>query len=306
MTSGRALKFFSLTTTAVSWALHPLVSLVDKASARWQAIGGRLGVLEVTAAHVENGRVLIYLHGGGHWFGSPWTHRELAGRISAASKARVLLLRYSLIPDNPFPAALNDALCCYRWAQKQYPHCSIAVAGDSAGGNLAFALLVKLAQLREKPPVACVGMSPWLLLDPEARDSRWHAERDLAGLPPKSPPQSVQVPDAWTSMYAAGHATADSLISPLLAPLEVVRRFPPILIHCDEDEPLARDARGMAALCEQAGTACELKLFKNTMHVHQGYPLFFRKEARESLEHIGAFLERHWMSAGELHALSRL
>merc|ERR1712157_352958 len=71
-------------------------------------------------------------------------------------------------PQVRFPEGLEDAMGAWRWARELSPEASVAVAGDSSGGNLAFALVVKLAQLGEMQPVACIGISPWLRLDMEA------------------------------------------------------------------------------------------------------------------------------------------
>src|SRR5229473_1633140 len=120
----------------------------------------------VTAPNADPGRAVLYLHGGGYVIGSINTHRALAARISRASKARVLLIDYRLAPEHPFPAAVDDAVAAYRWmlAQGLKP-ARIAVAGDSAGGGLTVATLVKIREANLPNPAAGVCLSPWVDLE---------------------------------------------------------------------------------------------------------------------------------------------
>jgi acetyl esterase/lipase len=111
-------------------------------------------------------RVILYLHGGGYVIGSIRTHRELAGRISAASGARCLVIDYRLGPEHPVPAAVEDAVAAYRWLLSTgiAPE-RIAIAGDSAGGGLTLATLLALREAKLPLPAAGVCMSPWTDLE---------------------------------------------------------------------------------------------------------------------------------------------
>src|SRR3954447_12774809 len=110
----------------------------------------------------DAGRVVLYLHGGGYVGGSLVTHRKLAGDVSRASGARVLLLDYRLAPEHPAPAAAGDGVRAYRWLLEQgIDPGSIAIAGDSAGGGLAVAVLVALRDAGDPMPAAGVCISPW-------------------------------------------------------------------------------------------------------------------------------------------------
>jgi len=92
--------------------------------------------------------VVLYLHGGGGFAGSPYSHRKLAGHLAKAANSLVLVTDYSLAPENPFPDGLNDAIATYKWlvGAKGYQHQYIGLAGDSAGGNIATALCLKLKE----------------------------------------------------------------------------------------------------------------------------------------------------------------
>src|SRR5216683_2986503 len=120
----------------------------------------------ITAPGADPGRAVLYLHGGGYVIGSINTHRALAGRISRAAKARVLVIDYRLAPEHPFPAAVEDSVAAYRWMLAQGLKASrIAVAGDSAGGGLTVATLVAIRDAKLATPGAGVCLSPWVDLE---------------------------------------------------------------------------------------------------------------------------------------------
>lgn len=294
--------------------MAPAFYLWDQAACHTVRINECVDGVEVACPGIDEGRVILYFHGGGHCLFSVWTHRELAGRISAATRARVIAVNYRKAPNNPFPAALEDALASWRWVRKHHSVAtSIAVIGDSAGGNLAFALLVRLAQLEEPQPIACVGLSPWLLLDPDivaehrqcehlSAPQRQGKHGPAAGRNFSKPCASncqAAMKGLWdfgarkcAARYVRGHPTTDPLVSPVLADVSLARRFPPILIHACVDEPLSIDAIAMAKLCGEAEVPIELKLYRGSLHVMQANP--FGKGPKDSLARLNVFLERHW------------
>ncbi len=105
-------------------------------------------------------RVVLYLHGGGYSLGSPKAYRHFTWRLADAVEARVLIIGYRLAPEHPFPAALDDAVAAYRWLLRHDPN-EIVVMGESAGGGLALALLMKLRDDGMRLPDAAVAISPW-------------------------------------------------------------------------------------------------------------------------------------------------
>ena len=105
---------------------------------------------------------LLYLHGGAFLLGSPKSHRGLVKNITKSSSFRALSIDYRLAPKHKFPAALEDAEKAYDWLlQNGYAPENIAVAGDSAGGCLTLALLLKLKEVGKPLPACAVTMSPW-------------------------------------------------------------------------------------------------------------------------------------------------
>src|SRR5262249_19066536 len=120
----------------------------------------------VSTPGADERRVILYLHGGAYVIGSLNTHRDLAGRVSRASGARVLNVDYRLAPEHPHPAAVEDSTAAYRWLLAQgHAPASLAVAGDSAGGGLTVATLVALRDQGHPMPAAGVCLSPWVDLE---------------------------------------------------------------------------------------------------------------------------------------------
>merc|ERR1740121_1501692 len=285
----------------------PMVQLFDGATCEAVQIGPQLTGISLAATEVQEGRIILHFHGGAHVVGNVWCTRELVGRLSAAAEARIISVEYRLAPEHPFPAGLDDALTAWRWVSQEYPGAPVALAGDSAGGNLAFALLVKLAQLQEPQPVACITMSPWLLLDHEKCVQRASSRRSQLRSTSGSGVQAMiaraiaeKFEREWQSgaafcvgRYCHGGSPSNPLVSPVLAGEELVGRFPPVLIHASHDEPLAKDAQDMAELCARGGATAELVLFPGSVHVFQAVP-FMRQKANTSLQQMSVFLEKYW------------
>ena len=110
--------------------------------------------------------VVLYLHGGGYVAGSPATHRPITAALARLTGRRVFSLDYRLAPEYRFPAALDDAMAGYRWLLRQgMPPESVALAGDSAGGGLVLATLLRVRDEQLPPPACAVCFSPWTDLE---------------------------------------------------------------------------------------------------------------------------------------------
>ena len=109
------------------------------------------------------GKTLFYLHGGGYVLGSLKSHRHLVSRFAVAARATAYHLDYRLAPEHPYPAALEDAVKAYRaiLGSGIAPE-DIVVCGESAGGNLATALLLKAREEDLPQPAGLHLLSPWL------------------------------------------------------------------------------------------------------------------------------------------------
>ncbi len=239
--------------------------------------------LTVPAVSGDSGprRTVLYLHGGAYLFCSPRTHRSITAFLARHVPARVLVPDYRLAPEHPFPAALEDALACYRWLLRQgiAAH-EVALAGDSAGGGLALAALLALKSGKEPLPAAAACLAPWT---------------DLAGT--GASVLSNSETDAWVygeavvlgaRLYLGNTSATHPLASPLYGDLS---GLPPLLIHASESELLRDDALRLADKARSAGVKVRLRMWRGLPHVWQAFVPFI-PEARESLEEIAAFLAK--------------
>lgn len=225
-------------------------------------------------------RVVLHLHGGAYLMGSPATHRGLAVALARTARAPVLLPRYRLAPESTYPAAVEDALAAYRWLlDTGIPPERVAISGDSAGGGLALALLLSLADAGLPRPAAYVGLSPWT--DLAATGLSLH-ERDA-----RDPWLTADLVEPAARAYAGDAPLTDPGISPLYGDLSVL---PPTLVHVGSEEILFDDAARLVVRAREAGVDASMGRFDGMWHVFQAFPL---PEARQSLREIGAFVRRH-------------
>jgi epsilon-lactone hydrolase len=234
---------------------------------------------------VDSDRVVLHLHGGGYFMCSPATHRGMALALSRTARARVVLPDYRLAPEDPFPAAVDDAVAAYRHLlDRGVDPARVAVTGDSAGGGLGLSLLVRARDEGLPLPACYVGLSPWTDLTGSGASMR---ERDA--LDPWL--NADQVPPAARS-YAGGAPLDHPLVSPLFADLT---GLPPMLVHVGSDEILHDDATRLVARAREAGVDASLGVFDGLWHVFQAFPL---PESRRAWREIGAFVRRHTDLAG--------
>lgn len=228
-----------------------------------------------------NKSVLYYMHGGGYISGSVKTNRPITVPLARQLKCPTFSLDYRLAPEHRFPAALEDALAGYRWLVSQGTDPQfMAVAGDSAGGGLALALVMKLRDLGEKLPACIACLSPWTDMTGSGDSVLANSERD--------PMFVAEDLERYASVYLGSHSREDPMASPLLGDFT---DMPPLLTHVGESECLLDDARRVHEKMLAAGRSSELRIFKGVPHGWQfGTP--FVPEARESLREIAAFIAK--------------
>lgn len=230
----------------------------------------------------ENGPVLYYLHGGGYISGSAKTNRPIAVPLARRLKGRVFSLDYRLAPEHRFPAAVEDAMAGYRWLLStgiEPRH--LAVAGDSAGGGLALALVMALRDEGEKLPSCVACLSPWTDMTGSGDSIVANSERDAMFF--------GEDIGAYASVYLGSQSPQAPLASPLL---DDFAGLPPLYFEVGESEVLLDDARQAHQKALAAGVASELRIVEGVPHGWQfGAP--FVPEARESVEEIARFISRH-------------
>jgi epsilon-lactone hydrolase len=233
----------------------------------------------VSAPGCSDKRVVLYLHGGGYVIGSNTGYREFASRLARATQAKVLLINYRLAPENPFPAAVDDAVMAYRWLLGQGTASEhIMIAGDSAGGGLTLAALVALRDAGEPLPACATCFSPWVDLEGEGDSAKPGAVDD--------PMVAVEGLQDMARQYAG-----TDLRNPLAAPLHAdLSGLPPLLVFVGTREILKDDAIRIVDNARAAGVDTSLTVGEGLIHVWQVFPL---PESAESLEQVSGFVDKH-------------
>jgi acetyl esterase/lipase len=228
----------------------------------------------------------VYLHGGGYFACSARTHRPFTTAF-AQRGFRVYAPDYRLAPENPFPAGLNDAVAAWHAVRAAMggaipQSIPMVIGGDSAGGGLALAAMLKLRDEGAPLPAAAALFSPLTDLVGIGESRRTNDRRCAmfygSGL------------GRATEFYLAdtGGDPRDPLVSPLYADL---RGLPPLLIQVGADETLRDDSTELATRARAAGVRVELTLWPVVPHVWQLFhPLV--PEGRQSLDAAAAFLRQ--------------
>lgn len=223
--------------------------------------------------------IVLYLHGGGFQIGSPASHKSLICRLAEAAGVSVLTPDYRLAPEHRFPAQVEDCLHVYKvlLAAGHSPE-KIAIAGDSAGGNLVLGLAQQARDLGLGQPAALALISPWLDLILRGDSYTSRAEKDVF-----SKPEALRAM-ARTYIGKGGDA-ADPRANPLAVSLA---NLPPMLVHAGDFDITLDDSTLLKARADAAGAACTLKIWPAMYHHFQVFPEL--PEAQDSIEEIGAFL----------------
>lgn len=230
---------------------------------------------------------LIYLHGGGWAAGDLDSHRPMIAALAIHLGYPVLAVEYGLAPERPFPAAINDSAATLAWARDNGPAGKaraqlLGLAGDSAGGNIAAAAVVRAIEQGGERPDRLVLLSGSLELtaDP-ARRQIVDPLNDFAR-------QEVQIPGIC-DLYIQGITTAaDPLVSPLRAKDATFAAFPPTLLQVSNCEFLLWDAQEFAGKLIANGVRTSLSVWPDLPHVWQIFP--FLPESSAALSEVGNFL----------------
>ena len=222
-------------------------------------------------------RVILYCHGGGYTSGGLGFSKVLASKLTRATGMDTLAFDYRLAPEHPYPAAVEDALTAWGHLESLgIASGDIVLAGDSAGGNLALVLCLKLREAGRGLPGALLLMSPWTDMTASGESLRGRA-----GIDPVLTPEYMY---AVREAYAGGLDPSDCLLSPLFADFA---GFPPALIQVGTHEILYSDAERLAERMLAAGADCRLEVWENMWHDFQMYP---SKTASNAIQNMAHFL----------------
>ncbi len=225
---------------------------------------------------------LMYVHGGGFVGCSPRTHRPITAAF-ALQGFRVFAPDYRLAPEHPFPTPLDDVIAAWRALRAQHdadsPGQRLVVAGESAGGNLALALMLALRDAGERLPAAAALFSPATDLGGGSPSIEGNADRD----PMFHGPSLEHLGNAY--LGAAGDAT-----NPLISPIHGdPAGLPPLLVHVAAEEALRDDGLRLAEKARAAGVHVETTVWPVVPHAWQ--LLANVPEARRSLARASEFLK---------------
>lgn len=226
-------------------------------------------------------KLIIYYHAGGFVFGSLDSHRSLCSYLAQFSGSQVLNVDYRLAPEHPAPAAHDDALAAYQWALASgYAASAIALAGDSAGGNLALSTALRARDQGLPLPAAIVAMSPGLDL---ASDGESHRTVD-------DPFITRELMGFFNAMYMPD----GNLRSPQVTPFyrNDLQGLPPVQLQVGGWERLRDDAVTMAARLQAAGVQADCTVWDGMVHCWQLFAPML-DEALASLEQAGRFIATH-------------
>ncbi|HYE71761.1 MAG TPA: alpha/beta hydrolase, partial [Blastocatellia bacterium] len=270
----------SIQTQRKEWADYAKTLALAKGTKLQEETLGGVPCLWVHNEESKEDRVILYLHGGGLVDGSTLTHREMASRFSQITHLPVVLVDYRLLPEHPYPAPLEDVLSAYRALinQKKIEPKQIIFGGDSSGGGLVVATMMRLRDSNEPLPHRAFTISG--VFDVSLSGDTPHT------LDKADPILSHAVLKDWQAKYFSNSV---ELKSPFLSPLfGNLANLPPLLIQVGSDEVWLSDSIRLATKIKEAGGSIHLKVWDSMWHVwHMNAEL---PEAKWAIEEIRDFI----------------
>lgn len=221
--------------------------------------------------------VILYCHGGGYTSGSFRYARSITNKLASSTSMDVLSFDYRLAPENPYPAALEDAMKVWDHLMYHgYGARDIIIAGDSAGGNLALALTLKLKEQGRLLPRGLVLFSPWTDLTMSGKSHKEKAELD--------PILSAEYLQRCRESYAPEMELKNPLISPVFGDFT---GFPPTYIQVGTNEILLSDSTKLQRQLQKYHVPVKMEYYPGMWHVFQMSPL---KTAYNAMDQVAEFI----------------
>lgn len=232
--------------------------------------------LSVNRAHMKK-YIILYCHGGGYSTGSRIYARTLTSKLAMSTSMDVLSFDYRLAPEHPYPAATEDAMKVWNFLMLLgYGARDVILAGDSAGGNLALSLTLKLKAEKRLMPRGLILMSPWTDLTSSGKSHETKAQID--------PVLHAGYLEEMISNYAPDQDLSNPYISPLFGDYA---GFPPTYIQVGENEVLLDDSVMLYRKLLEANVSVKLDKFPGMWHVFQMSPF---KTAYEAMDKNAEFI----------------
>lgn len=205
-------------------------------------------------------KVILYLHGGGYCLGSPRSHRGLTAQLAHVAGATAVTPDYRMAPEDPYPAAVDDALAAYKaLLDEGFAAAKIVIAGDSAGGGLTLATALAARAAGLPQPAGLFLISPWASMTPTGVSY----EAKLA----TDPMITGAALGEFAAAYLGGKAN-DGLASPILSDFTGLA---PMLIHVGSEEVLLSDALAVAERAGLAAVTVTLEVWPEMIHVWHAF-----------------------------------
>lgn len=243
--------------------------------------------LEVVPITPGPAATLLYCYGGGFVCGSAFEDLIISAPLAAFANLRVVAPKYRLAPEHPWPAAVDDGFAVYRDLLERTAPGRLAIAGESAGGNLALAILLRARAQGLGLPAAAALLSPWCDLE--------HGGDSLDANDGRDPTLSRAWVEAAARLYCGGRDAGDPDISPINGAFDAT--FPPVLITTGTRDLLMSQCVRLARVLRSADVPVDLRVWDSLWHVFEFYDEI--PEADASLREIARFLQHHLLSKAD-------
>lgn len=222
-------------------------------------------------------RLILYCHGGGYATGSCRYARSITAKLAVATGLPVLAFNYRLAPENPYPAAIEDAMLIWNHFMQQGVGAEdVIVIGDSAGGNLVLELVLELKRQERRLPKVLVLLSPWTDMTLSGASHQEKAEID--------PVLEKKYMEKMISYYAPGLPLDDGKLSPLFADFT---GFPPTYIQVGQNEILLDDSKRLYDKLLSDKVLVRLEEYEGMWHVFQMAPF---KRSFDAIREVADFI----------------
>ena len=213
---------------------------------------------------ITNPYIMLHLHGGGYFSGSAEMFRAFVSNLCKKLQVHAYSISYRLIPEHPYPAALDDAFYAYRWLleEKSIPAEKIIILGDSAGGGLALALLHRIGKQNLPQPKCAICMSSWT--DLTLTNNSYNSNRESDDFFNLTNLRNAAI------IYRNKESAENPEISPIFGDFT---GFPPIFLQVDSSEMLLDDSIVIAEKMRKKGVSVTVDVWEGMFH---DFPIFSR------------------------------
>ena len=222
--------------------------------------------------------VVLFIHGGGFSMCNTGSHRALLAQLALYCDTAVYAPNYRRAPEHAIEESVADVLACVKRLESEYAVSPdrIVIAGDSAGGNLAYLTLLEMKRLKWTLPKCAVLLCPWMdLTDPGDQENALFDYLPLSRI-------------AYFARLGAGdYPTNDPRVSPIFADLT---GMPPTLVHAGECEVLLSSIKRFSDVAMRQGVRVDFKVWRDMIHVFHTFA-FSHETARAAIDDIRAFID---------------